>query len=86
MMDSRAVLVTPRGRHLFETRAAAVALGAGARLYRLECPEDEPWQRVEIRNRHLDGSLLIARHTLDMLKNRFEPLGDDKERIEVRAS
>lgn len=69
-----------------ETRAAAVALGAGARLYRLECPEDEAWQRVEKRNRHLDGSLLIVRHTFDMLKNCFEPLGDDEERIDVRAS
>ena len=69
-----------------ETRAATVALGVGARLYRLECPEDEAWQRVEKRNRHLNGSLLIVRHTFDMLRNRFEPLGDDEERIEVRAS
>jgi predicted kinase len=69
-----------------QARAATVVFGAGARLYRLECPENEAWQQVEKRNRHLDGSLFIVRHTFDMLKNRFEPLGDDEERIEVRAS
>jgi len=67
-----------------EIRATAVALGAGARLYRLECPEDEAWGRIEKRNLHLDGSLLIVRNTFDMLKSRFEPLGDDEDRIEVR--
>ncbi|MBR0779676.1 ATP-binding protein [Bradyrhizobium diazoefficiens] len=66
-----------------EIRATAVALGAGARLYRLECPEDEAWRRVEKRNAHLDGSLLIVRNTFDMLKIRFEPLGDDEDRTEV---
>jgi hypothetical protein len=50
----------------------------------LECPEDEAWRRIEKRNLHLDGSLLIVRSTFDMLKCRFEPLGDDEDRIEVR--
>jgi predicted kinase len=66
-----------------EVRATAVALRTGVRLYRLECPEDEAWRRIEKRNLHLDGSLLIVRNTFDMLKSRFEPLGDDEERIEV---
>jgi len=39
-----------------ETRAAAVALGASARLYRLECPDDEAWQRVATRNLYLEGT------------------------------
>jgi hypothetical protein len=61
-----------------------VALGAGARLCRLECPEDEAWRRIEKRNLHLDGTVLIVRNTFDMLKSRFEPLGDDEDRIEIR--
>jgi len=67
-----------------EIRATAVALGAGCRLYRLECPENEAWRRIEKRNLHLDGSLLIVRNTFDMLKTRFEVLGDDEDRIEIR--
>jgi predicted kinase len=67
-----------------EIRSTAVALGAGTLLYRLECPEDEAWRRIEKRNLHLDGSLLIVRNTFDMLKGRFEPLEDDEDRIEVR--
>lgn len=67
-----------------ETRATAAGLGASARLYLLECPEEEAWRRVDKRNAHLDGSLLIVRHTFEMLKSRFEPLGDDEDRTEVR--
>jgi predicted kinase len=67
-----------------ETRAAAVALGASARLYRLECPDEEAWQRVATRNLNLEGNLRIVRNTFDILKSRFEPLGDDEARIEVR--
>jgi predicted kinase len=66
-----------------QIRATAVALGASARLYRLECPEDEAWRRIEQRNLQLDGSLLIVRNTFDMLKSRFEPLADDEDRTEV---
>jgi predicted kinase len=67
-----------------ETRATAVALGASARLYLLECPEDEAWRRVDKRNTHLDGSLLIVRNAFEMLKSRLEPLGDDEDRTQVR--
>src|SRR5262245_11485598 len=38
-----------------EIRATAVALGAGVRLYRLECLEAEAWRRIEQRNLDLDG-------------------------------
>jgi len=67
-----------------ETRTTAVALGASARLYLLECPEDAAWRRIDKRNAHLNGSLLIVRHTFDTLKSRFESLGDDEDRTEVR--
>src|SRR5262245_36991946 len=66
-----------------ETRAMACALGAKTTLYRLACTEEEAWRRIEHRNRNLDGSLFISRNTFEVLKARFEPLGDDEERIEV---
>ena len=66
-----------------EVRAAIAAIGADAKLSRLACSEEESWRRIERRNRDLDGSLLIVRNTFEVLKARFEPLGDDEERIEV---
>jgi predicted kinase len=66
-----------------ETRATALALGAGTLLYRLACTEDEAWRRIEKRNLNLDGSLFIHRNTFEVLKSRFEPLGEDEERIEI---
>lgn len=66
-----------------EVRTAAAAVGAGARLYRLRCPDDVAWARIERRNKHLADSLLITRNTFTVLKDRFEPLGDDEARIEV---
>jgi predicted kinase len=68
-----------------ETRATAFALGAGTRLYRLTCTEEEAWQRIEHRNRNLDGSLFVSRNTFAVLKGRFEPLADEEERIEITA-
>ncbi|MGJ4929782.1 AAA family ATPase [Bradyrhizobium sp. HKCCYLS2038] len=66
-----------------ETRATAAASGAAVRLYRLTCPDDEAWRRIDKRNAHLDGSLLIVRHTFETLKSRFESLQDDEDRIEI---
>ena len=65
------------------TIAKIIALGGKARLYRLSCPEDETWRRLESRNLDLKGSLYIARNTFEVLKTWFEPLGDDEERIEM---
>jgi predicted kinase len=48
------------------TRAKIIALGAEARLYRLTCPEDEAWRRIEKRNANRQGSLLIVRNTFDV--------------------
>jgi predicted kinase len=66
-----------------ETRATALTLGANTRLYRLTCSEDEARSRVEKRNLNLDGSLFINRNTFEILKSRFEPLGNDEERVEL---
>jgi predicted kinase/GNAT superfamily N-acetyltransferase len=64
-------------------RAKITALGGQPCLYRLTCPEDEAWRRIEKRNADLRGSLYISRSTFEMLKGRFEPLGNDEERIEI---
>jgi predicted kinase len=68
-----------------ETRAKISAIGAQAHLYRLTCPEDEAWQRIERRNADLQGSLLIVRNTFEVLKERFEPLDPDEARIEING-
>jgi predicted kinase len=64
-------------------RAKIAAIGAQARLYRVTCPEEEAWRRIEKRNTDPKGSLFIARNTFEILKSRFEPLGDDEERSEI---
>jgi predicted kinase len=66
-----------------ETRARAAAVGADSHLYRLACSDDEAWRRIEKRNRDLRGGLFIARATFEFLKERFEPLSSDEERIEI---
>jgi predicted kinase len=63
---------TRRDRDVLRARIAAI--GTEARLYRVTCPEDEAWRRIEKRNSDLRGSLYIARATFDVLKGRFEPL------------
>ena len=66
-----------------DVRSIAAALGADVRLYRLGCLDEMAWLRIEQRNRSLTDSLFIARNTFVVLKDRFEPLGDDEARIEV---
>ena len=57
--------------------------GARHRLYELVCPEAEAWKRVEARNDLLQGSLLITQNTFERLKDRFEPLDDDEDRVSI---
>lgn len=64
-------------------RSSVEELGADARLYRLSCPDDVAWQRIQARNAALDSSLYIAPNTFVVLKARFEPLDDDEVRSEV---
>lgn len=66
-----------------EVRAVAERLGASARLYRLECPEDEARTRIAARNQADDHSLYIAPATYDALWRRFEPLDVDEACVEV---
>ena len=65
------------------TRQKISAIGAEARLYRLTCPEDEAWRRIEKRNANLQGSFLIDRNAFEAFKPRFEPLDPNEERIEI---
>lgn len=65
-------------------RMKARSLGAAVRLYRLACPDEVAWRRIERRNASPgEDSLVIARGTFEALRARFEPLGPDEEREEV---
>ena len=64
-------------------RALVDMLGAEAVLYRLTCPSDVAWRRIEQRNDRLAGSLHIARSTYELLKAELEPLGADESFAEV---
>jgi hypothetical protein len=52
-------------------------------MYRLSCPDDLAWSRVEKRNERSEAGLYIARNTFEVLKSRYEPFGPDEDRIEV---
>ncbi len=68
------------------TRMKAQSLGAAVRLYRLTCPDEVAWHRIERRNASLDGSgLFIARKTFEVLRAEFEPLDPDEEREEITS-
>jgi predicted kinase len=64
-------------------RSVLTDLGADWQLYRLACPDDVAWERVQARNTTLDSSLYIASTTFSALKARFEPLDDDEVRVDV---
>ena len=66
-----------------QTRALVARHGGEAVIYRLNCAEDIARKRIEQRNQALAGSLYIARNTFEVLKPRFEPLGQDEPRIEI---
>lgn len=59
--------------------------GAEAVLYRLTCPDDVAWRRIERRNSDLAGGLYIAPNTYEVLRSRFEPLGVDEPFVDVRS-
>lgn len=59
-------------------RSLALDLGAETKLYFLRCPDEVALTRCRQRNESLEGSLLITDHTYELLRDRFEPLGDDE--------
>lgn len=64
-------------------RDLVAARGGQPVLYRLHCPDEVAWARIERRNAHLSGDLFIARATFESLKARFEPLDPGEDRIEI---
>jgi hypothetical protein len=52
-------------------------------LYRLSCPDEVAWSRIEKRNERPGPRLYIAPNTFNVLKARFEPLDPDEVRAEV---
>jgi predicted kinase len=66
-------------------RAKIAVIGAQARLYCVICPEGEVWRRIGQRN--IDpNSPFISKETFEVLKQCYEPLNEDEERVEVVAS
>jgi predicted kinase len=59
-------------------RQSAAELGCESRLYAVRCSEESARRRCRTRNENLSGSLLISDNTFDVLKARFEPLGEDE--------
>lgn len=66
-------------------RSAIATISADYKLYELKCTESDAWRRIDARNNDLKGSLLITRATFDFLKDRFEPLGDDEDRVTISS-
>jgi predicted kinase len=64
-------------------RERAMALGAEVQLIEVKCSDDAAWARIKRRNQDLQGSLVIVRDTYELLRVRFEPLGDDEMRTVV---
>ena len=64
-------------------RAVIIELGAEFKLYRLTCPDEIAWSRIQKRNLSSDPGLYIAPNTFRVLKARFHPLDPDELRIEV---
>lgn len=69
-----------------DIRTIVARHGGEPALYRLNCPDEVAWQRIDARNRASGRSLYIAPSTFQVLKARFEPLADDEPRIEVMSS
>ena len=67
------------------TREVAAELRVDVKLYSLHCTDDVAWKRISRRNEGLTDSLLISRATFEVLRGRFEPLGDDESRTDVDA-
>jgi predicted kinase len=66
-------------------RELVASLGGKSVLYRLSCPDEVAWSRIERRNEKLGADLYIAQNTFKVLKARFEPLDPDEARVEVEA-
>jgi predicted kinase len=66
-------------------RGLVASLGGNSVLYRLSCPDEVAWSRIEKRNERLRADLYIAPNTFNVLKARFEPLDPDETRVEVEA-
>lgn len=66
-------------------RDLVASLGGNSLLYRLSCPDEVAWSRIEKRNERLGADLYIAPNTFKVLKAGFEPLDADEARVEVEA-
>lgn len=66
-------------------RRAAADIGASARLYWLTCPESIARERCVQRNSESVADYYFADGAYDTLLERFEPLGEDEERMVIAS-
>lgn len=59
-------------------RELVASLNGEARMYRLSCPDDLAWSRVEKRNERSETGLYIARNTFEVLNLATSRLGQTK--------
>ncbi len=70
-----------------QARERATELGAEAVLYRVSCPEDEVRQRVALRSKNVpNDSVWINKSAFASFRERFEPLQEDEECVEILGS
>jgi len=67
-----------------QARSRIAALGAGAVLYNVKCPESEMERRVSQRTQNVPpDSLWINQAAINLFKERFQPLDPDEKHIEI---
>ena len=60
--------------------------GGIPKLLSFSIPEDIAWKRCEKRNQRFRGDFLITRETFPVLRERFQPLGDDEDYMEIQKT
>ena len=60
--------------------------GGIPKLYLFAIPEETARERCEKRNQSLEEDFLICSETFDVLKTRFQPLGDDEDYMEIQET
>ena len=60
--------------------------GGIPKLYSFAISEETARERCEKRNQRLQGAFLICKETFDVLKERFQPLGNDEDFMEIQET
>ncbi len=69
-----------------DTRKKVKECGGIPKLLSFSIPEDIARERCEKRNQRLRGDFLIIKETFHVLRDRFQPLGDDEDYMEIQKT